>query len=97
MASRKSDVLLRNFSTSLTDNDLQFFTSRLHYQYQDDLHQAFTKLDQMKKNNQLENCDVDYWLAGAKSSNDFYRQVDQLASSCMKEYERRGGSKISLT
>lgn len=96
MAIRKSDVLLRNFSSSLTDADLQFFTSRLHYQYQDDLYQAFSKLEQLKSNNQLENCDVDYWLSGAKNSADFYRQVDQLSASCMREYERRGSSKLSL-
>jgi hypothetical protein len=93
---RKSDNLLKNFTGSLTDNDLQFFASRLYYQYQDDLFQVFDHIDNMKKNGHLENIDVDHWFSGAKNSNDFYRQVDQLTNSCMKEYERRGGTKLNL-
>ncbi len=96
MASRKSDLLLKNFTNSLSDNNLQFFTSRLNYQYQDDLSEVFNRIADMKSNNQLENCDVDYWLTGAKNSTDFYRQVDQLATFCMREYERRGGSRLNL-
>jgi hypothetical protein len=96
MASKKSDIILKNFSNSLSDNDLQFFTSRLVYQYQDDLYEVFTRLGQMKDNGQIENCDVDYWLQGAKTCSDFYRQVEQLTSSCVREFERRGGNRTIL-
>ena len=96
MATRKSDLLLKNFTNSLSDSNLQFFTSRLNYQYQDDLAEVFDRVMDMKSKNQLENCDVDYWLLGAKSSADFYRQVDQLSSFCLREYERRGGNKLNL-
>ena len=96
MAVRKSDTLLKNFSSSLSDNDLQFFTSRLVYQYQDDLYEVISRLVKLKENNDLDNKDVDYWLLGAKTFSDFYRQVDQLGSSCLKEYERRGGNRLSL-
>lgn len=95
-STRKSDQILKNFSSSLTDGDLQFFASRLYYQYQDDLCNVFDRLGNMKKNNQLENCDVDYWLSSAKTSTDFHRQVDALVTACVKEYERRGGSKQNL-
>lgn len=93
---RKNDQILKNFTNSLTDNDLQFFASRLYYQYQDDLSQVFDRLTIMKKSNQLENADVDYWLSNAKTSADFHKQVDSLGISCLKEYERRGGSRQSL-
>lgn len=93
---KKSDAVLRNFSNSLSDGDLQFFASRLAYQYQDDLAEVFNVLALMKSDGKLENCDVDYWLQGAKSCADFYKQVDQLAASCLKEYERRGGNRLTL-
>jgi hypothetical protein len=96
MAGKKSDIILKNFSGSLSDNDLQFFTSRLVYQYQDDLYEVFNRLVQMKERGQIENFDVDYWLQGAKNSSDFYRQVEQLTSSCVREFERRGGNRTVL-
>lgn len=93
---RKSDQLVKNFATSLSDYDLQFVTSRLFYQYQDDLYQVFDHVSNMKKNKQLDNADVDHWLSGAKNISDFYKQVDHLSSACMREYERRGGNRLSL-
>ena len=50
----------------------------------------------MKERGQIENFDVDYWLQGAKNSSDFYRQVEQLTSSCVREFERRGGNRTVL-
>ena len=96
MAGKKADVILRNFSNSLSDNDLQFLASRLAYQYQDDLSEVCGIIADLKGKGKIDNCDVDYWLQGAKSSSDFYRQIDQLAASCLKEYERRGGSRLTL-
>jgi hypothetical protein len=96
VASKKGDVILKNFSNSLSDSELQFFASRLHYQYQDDLADVFDGLADLKSKGRIDNCDVDYWLQGAKSAGDFYKQVDQLSSSCLREYERRGGNRLNL-
>lgn len=93
---RKTDQIIKNFTNSLTDHDLQFFASRLYYQYQDDLSSVFDRLGVMKKNNQLENADVDYWLSNAKTSAEFLKQVDILSTACLKEYERRGGARQNL-
>ena len=95
-SARKSDQIVKNFATSMSDNDLKFVTSRLFYQYQDDLAEVFNFFSELKKNRQLDNCDVDHWLGGAKSNCDLYKQVDQLSAACMREYERRGGSRLSL-
>lgn len=80
----------------MSDNHLQFVTSRLFYQYQDDLAEVFDFIGDLKKNKQLDNCDVDHWLGTAKSNCDFYKQVEQLSVACMREYERRGGNRLSL-
>ncbi len=95
-STRKNEQLVKNFVSNLTDNDLQFVTSRLFYQYQDDLYEVFDFISTLKKNKQLENSDVDYWLGSAKNYNDFYKQVDALSNSSMREYEKRGGNKLTL-
>jgi hypothetical protein len=95
-SARKSDQIVKNFATSLNDNDLLFVTSRLFYQYQDDLSEVFEYIGELKKAKQLDNADVDYWLGSAKTFCDFYKQVDHLGVACMREYERRGGNRLSL-
>ena len=87
---RKTDSLLKTFASSLTENDLQFFCSRLFWRYQDDLVQVFEYIGEMKQKNMLNEADVDYYLYSSKNSDDFHKNLDQLTKSCLKEYERRG-------
>lgn len=95
-SARKSDQLIKNFAIALSDNDLQFVTSRLFYQYQDDLAEVFEFFDNVKKNKLLENVDVDYWLSSAKTYCEFGKYVELLSAACMREYERRGGNRLNL-
>lgn len=87
---RKMESIVKSFSNSLTENDLHFFCSRLHWRYQDDLQQAFDYISELKQNNMLEHADVDYVLHSAKNSEEFDRNLDLLTKSCLKEYEKRG-------
>ena len=87
---RKMESIVKSFSNSLTENDLHFFCSRLHWRYQDDLQQAFDYISELKHNNMLEHADVDYVLHNVKSSEEFHRNLDLLTNSCLKEYEKRG-------
>jgi len=96
VSARKSEQISKNFASSLTDHDLQFITSRLFYQYQDDLYVVFERFAEMKKQNRLENIDVDYSLGNAKTYQDFYKQLDMISVACMKEYEKRGGNRLNL-
>ena len=93
---RKSEQIAKNFVNSLTDHELQFITSRLFYQYQDDLYVVFERFAEMKSQNRLENIDVDHWLGSVKNYQDFYKQVDMISVLCMKEYEKRGGNRLNL-
>jgi hypothetical protein len=87
---RKTDSVVKSFSTSLTENDLHFFCSRLHWRYQDDLSQVFEYLAELKEKNLLEHADVDYMLYSSRNSDEFHKNLDLLTKSCLKEYERRG-------
>jgi hypothetical protein len=87
---RKTDSLLKSFASSLTENDLQFFCSRLFWRYQDDLVQVFEYIGEMKQKNMLNEADVDQYLYLSKNSDEFHKNLDQLTKSCLKEYERRG-------
>lgn len=89
-ASRKMESIVKSFSSSLTENDLHFFCSRLHWRYQDDLQQVFDYIAELKQKNMLDHADVDYMLQSAKNSDEFQRNLDLLTKSCLKEYERRG-------
>lgn len=89
-SNRKADSLLKSFSSSLTENDLQFFCSRLFWRYQDDLTQVFDYISEMKQKKMLEDADVDHYLYNCKTSEDFHKNLDMLTKSCLKEYERRG-------
>jgi hypothetical protein len=88
MPPRQTKPVLRNFSYNLTDKDLAFICSRLHYNYQDDLSDVCNFLSLA----QTENVEVIRgWLESAESSGDFYSVVDEIKSSVDKEFERRGG------
>lgn len=89
-STRKTDSLFKSFAGYLTENDLQFFCSRLSWRYQDDLQQVFDYIAEMKRNKLLDEADVDFVLYNSKSSDEFHRNLDALTKSCLKEYERRG-------
>ncbi len=93
MPPRQTKSILKNFSYNLTDKDLSFICSRLHYNYQDDLAHVCDFLSLA----QTENIDtVRSWLDSADTVLDFYSVIDDIKSSVDKEFERRGGNFAEL-
>jgi hypothetical protein len=93
MPPRQTKSVLRNFSYNLTDKDLAFICSRLHYNYQDDLAEVCDFLSLA----QTENIEVVRgWLDDVESSSEFYSVLDEIQGSVNKEFERRGGSFAEL-
>lgn len=85
--------LLKGFSYSLSDNDLSFICSRLHYNYQGDFAAACDFMEKIDS----ENADlIRNQIESVDGCKDFYNIFDDIKLSLLKEFERRGGNLFEL-
>jgi hypothetical protein len=78
---KKNDLVLREYSKRLSDEDLRYLNGRFLQNLQDDRAEIFNKLSADK--------DVDQWLKGALSGDELFNMVDKVGEFVMREAKRR--------
>lgn len=78
---RKVEVLLRDYVSKLSLDNLRFLTERLNDRYSGDLAEA---LDFLAKNSEL-----DRWLSSAKSGVELFEMIELIQEYVTKEFSRK--------
>ena len=82
---KKIDMVLKQFASSLTQEELSKLYTRLNQKYEGDLATALAIISDSN------HCDgeVNLWLESASNSNEFFEMVDTVTKFVNKEYDRR--------
>lgn len=83
---KKPDMMLREYSTRLSDDNLKFVNGRLTQRLAGDLAEA---LDFMSNSNEM-----DRWFKSAVSCWDVYDMADLVQKNVEKEFVRRFGEGV---
>ena len=78
-------MVLKQFASSLTQEELSKLYTRLNQKYEGDLATALAIISDSN------HCDgeVNLWLESASNSNEFFEMVDTVTKFVNKEYDRR--------
>lgn len=82
---KKPDVLLREYVTRLSDEELDYLYLRFSQRIAGDISEALTLVQK--------NHEVDRWLCSANSAVEFFDMVDKLAEFVEIETKRRASPK----
>jgi CRISPR-associated protein Cas8b1/Cst1 subtype I-B len=75
-------MVIKNFVERLDQDSLKFVSDRLGDKLHGDMYDVLHFIEKEHK-------DIDKWLASAKSSDDFYKMVDEIADSVKTELSKR--------
>lgn len=78
---KKPDLYLREYCSSLSDENVRFLATRLGQKMSGDLAEA---LDFVSRTREL-----DRWLGSARSSDELYDMIDMIQTASQKEYDKR--------
>ena len=84
---KKSDLMLKEYSKRLSDEDLRFLNARFTQNLQDDHADIFNKLSTDKE--------VNHWLSTALSGLEFFAMVDKVGEFVVRESKRRTNVVVS--
>lgn len=82
---KKIDLVLKQFASSLTQEELSKLYTRLNQKYEGDM---ATALEIISDSNHCDG-DVNLWFESANSSSEFFEMVDTITKYINKEYDRR--------
>ncbi len=85
---KKPDLMLKEYSVRLSDDNLKFVNGRLSQRLSGDLPEV---LDFMSNTTEM-----DRWLSSAKSSWDVYEMLDISQKCVEKEFVRRFGEGVQV-
>lgn len=84
---KKFETVLKECVGKLSDDSLDFLHTRFEQRMTGDLADCLELLSKVSE--------VDKWLSGAQSCNQFFDMVDQIAEQVSKEFNKRTGKKVS--
>ena len=82
---KKFETVLKECVTKVSDENLEFLHVRFDQRMAGDLAECLDLLSKIS--------DIDKWLSGAQSCNQFFEMVDQIADQVEKEHNKRMGVK----
>jgi hypothetical protein len=82
---KKIDFTLKQFASSLTQEELSKLYTRLNQKYEGDM---ATALEVISDSDHCDG-DVNIWLESASNSSEFFEMVETITRYVNKEYDRR--------
>lgn len=84
---KKNDLMLKEYSKRLSDEDLRFLNVRFTQNLQDDRADIFNKLSADKE--------MDNWLRSAANGEELFDMVDKVSEFVLRESKRRTNVVVS--